>query len=129
MNNKAVTVISSICLAGILILSFISFYEVYKTSNYIKTTATITENIKDSKSSQHKYVEIKYDNYTNKYRVWTFIGKNKGENTTIYYSKDNPSVIRDKFKITNSLIGVAFLTAFVIVINFSKRTSKKLNSY
>ena len=105
-NTKAIKVISIFCILGIIILMFIFFSEIYKTKDYIKTDAIITANIEntdlgltnDSKATKYKYVEVKYDNYINKYRVWTFLMKDEGSSTTIYYSKDNPNLIRDKFK-------------------------------
>lgn len=35
--------------------------------------------------------------------------KDEGSSTTIYYSKDNPNLIRDKFEITTTIIGTLFL--------------------
>ena len=43
--------------------------------------------LNDSKSTKYKYVEVKYDNYTNTYRVWTFLMKGEGSSTIIYYSQ------------------------------------------
>ena len=73
-NTKAIKVISIFCILGIIILMFIFFSEIYKTKDYIKTDAIITANIENtdlgltnnSKSTKYKYVEVKYDNYTNK---------------------------------------------------------------
>ena len=135
-NNKAIKVISIFCILGIIVLMFILFSEIYKTKDYIKSDAIITANIEntdlgltnDSKSTKYKYVEVKYDNYTNKYRVWTFLFKNEGTTTTVFYSKENPNLIRDKFLMTTTLLGIAFLSIFVIGTNVSKANSKTLNS-
>lgn len=54
--------------------------------------------------------------------------KYEGASTTIYYSKDNPNLIRDKFKMTTTLLGIAFLSIFVICINVSKTNSRTLDS-
>lgn len=134
-NNKAIKVISIFCILGIIVLMFIFFSEIYKTKDYIKTNAIITANIEntdlgltnDSKATKYKYVEVKYDNYINKYRVWTFLMKDKGSSTTIYYSKDNPNLIRDKFKMTTTIIGTIFLSVFLLGINLAKNTSSHLN--
>lgn len=135
-NNKSIKVISIFCILGIIVLMFIFFSEIYKTKDYIKTNAIITANIEntdlgltnDSQATKYKYVEVKYDNYINKYRVWTFLMKDKGSSTTIYYSKDNPNLIRDKFKMTTTIMGTIFLSLFLLGINFAKNTSSHLNS-
>lgn len=135
-NTKVIKVISIFCILGIIILMFIFFSEIYKTKDYIKTDAIITANIENtdlgltnnSKSTKYKYVEVKYDNYTNKYRVWTFLMKDEGSSTTIYYSKDNPNLIRDKFKMTTTIMGTIFLSVFLLGINFAKNNSSSTNS-
>lgn len=131
-NNKAIKVISIFCVLGIIVLMLIFFSEIYKTKDYIKADAIITANIEntdlgltnDSKSTKYKYVEVKYGNYTNKYRVWTFLLKNEGSTTTIYYSKDNPSLIRDKFKMTTTIMG----TIFLLGINLAKSNTSHISS-
>lgn len=135
-NNKAIKVISIFCVLGIIILIFIFFSEIYKTKDYIKADAIITANIEntdlgltnDSKSTKYKYVEVKYGNYTNKYRVWTFLMKGEGSSTTIYYSKDNPNLIRDKFKMTTTIIGTIFLSVFLLGINLAQSNTSHINS-
>lgn len=135
-NTKAIKVISIFCILGIIILMFIFFSEIYKTKDYIKTDAIITANIENtdlgltnnSKSTKYKYVEVKYGNYTNKYRVWTFLMKGEGSSTTIYYSKDNPDLIRDKFKMTTTIMGTIFLSVFLLGINLAKNNSLHTNS-
>ena len=135
-NNKAIKVISIFCILGIIILMFIFFSEIYKTKDYIKADAIITANIEntdlgltnDSKSTKYKYVEVKYDNYTNKYRVWTFFMKSEGSSTTIYYSKDNPNLIRDKFKTTTTIMGTIFLSVFLLGINLANKNISPTNS-
>lgn len=94
------------------------------TANVENTDLGLTN---DFKSTKYKYVEIKYDNFTNKYRVWTFFMKDEGSSTTIYYSKDNPNLIRDKFKMTTTIIGTIFLFVFLLGINLTKNTSSHLN--
>lgn len=135
-NNKAIKVISIFCILGIIILMFIFFSEIYKTKDYIKADAIITANIENTdlgltnhyKPTKNKYVEVKYDNYTNKYRVWTFFMKGEGSSTTIYYSKDNPNLIRDKFKMTTTIMGTIFLSIFLLGINLAKNNSAHINS-
>lgn len=128
MNNNTKKIISIICILGIILSLFIYLYEIYKTKDYVKTTATITSNYKkliyppDSQSNieKYKFVEVKYDGHINTYRVWTFLFNKEGSNTTIYYSKEDPKLIRNKFKMTTSLLGIAFLTIFLALINSSK---------
>ena len=135
-NNKAIKVISIFCILLIIVLIAIFFSEIYKTKDYIKADAIITANIEntdlgltnDSKSTKYKYVEVNYDNFTNKYRVWTFLMKGEGSSTTIYYSKDNPNLIRDKFKMTTTIMGTIFLSVFLLGINLAKNSSSHLNS-
>jgi len=135
-NKKLIKFISIICILVIIVLLFIYIYEIYKTRDYIKTRAIITSNIEnvdygltnDSKSTKYKYVEVKYDNYITKYRVWTFLFKNEGATTTIFYSKENPSMIRDKFKTITIMYTIIILLIFVVGINLSKNTSRNLNS-
>lgn len=79
-------------------LMFIYFNEIYKTKNYCK-----------------------YRKYWNKYRVWTFLMKNKGSYTSIYYSKDNPNIIRDKFKMTTTIFATIFISIFLLGINIVKK--------
>lgn len=129
MNKKTIKVISIICVLGIIMLMFIYFNEIYKTKDYIKTKALITANIENtdlgtnnnSNSNKYKYVEVKYENYTTKYRVWTFFMKNKGSYTSIYYSKDNPNIIRDKFKMTTTIFAIIFIFVFLLGINIVKK--------
>lgn len=128
MNNNTKKIISIICILGIILSLFIYLYEIYKTKDYVKTTATITSNYKkliyppDSQSNieKYKFVEVKYDGHINTYRVWTFLFNKEGSTTTIYYSKEDPKLIRNKFKMTTSLLNIAFLTVFLIGINSSK---------
>lgn len=135
-NNKTIKVISTFCVLGIIVLMFVFFSEIYKTKDYIKADAIITANIENtdlgltnhSKSTKYKYIEVKYDNYTHKYRVWTFLMKGEGSSTTIYYSKDNPNLIRDKFKMTTTIMGIIFLSVFLLGINFTKNNSSPANS-
>lgn len=99
-----------------MVLLFTYFYEIYRTRDYIKTNTVITSNIEnidygltnDFKSTRYKYVEVKYDNCMNKYKVWTFLFKNEGTTTTVFSPKENPNLIIDKFKITTTLLGIVF---------------------
>ncbi len=129
-NKKAIKYASIFCSIGIVFLMFSYFYEIYKTKDYIKTVAIITANVEDidynpdnSSTTIYKYVEVRYGNYTNKYRVWTFFMKDKGSTTTIYYSSNNPYLIRDKFKMTTSILGIIFFSIFLLTINFCKKHS------
>lgn len=134
-NNSVKKIISIICILGIVILLFTYFHEIYRTRDYIKTNAVITSNIENidygqidnSQTNKYKYVEVKYDNYINKYRVWTFLFNKEGTTTTVFYSKENPKLIRDKFKMTTALIGIVFLSIFAIGINVSKVNSSTVN--
>lgn len=135
-NNKAIKVISMFCILVIVVLMVIFFSEIYKTKDYIKANAIITANIEDidlgndysETITKYKYVEVKYGNYTNKYHVWTFLMKGEGSSTTIYYSKDNPNLIRDKFKMTTTIMGTIFLSVFLLGINLAKNNSLHTNS-
>ncbi len=134
-NNSVKKIISIICILGIVILLFTYFHEIYRTRDYIKTNAVITSNIENidygqidnSQTNKYKYVEVKYDNYINKYRVWTFLFNKEGTTTTVFYSKENPKLIRDKFKMTTALLGIVFLSIFAIGINVSKVNSSTVN--
>lgn len=134
-NNSVKKIISIICILGIVILLFTYFHEIYRTRDYIKTNAVITSNIENidygqidnSQTNKYKYVEVKYDNYINKYRVWTFLFNKEGTTTTVFYSKENPKLIRDKFKMTTALLGIVFLSIFAIGINASKVNSSTAN--
>ena len=134
-NNSVKKIISIICILGIVILLFTYFHEIYRTRDYIKTNAVITSNIENiyygqidnSRTNKYKYVEVKYDNYINKYRVWTFLFNKEGTTTTVFYSKENPKLIRDKFKMTTALLGIVFLSIFAIGINVSKVNSSTVN--
>lgn len=134
-NNSVKKIISIICILGIVILLFTYFHEIYRTRDYIKTNAVITSNIENidygqidnSQTNKYKYVEVKYDNYINKYRVWTFLFNKEGTTTTVFYSKENPKLIRDKFKMTTALLGIVFLSIFAIGINVSKVNSSAVN--
>lgn len=134
-NNSVKKIISIICILGIVILLFTYFHEIYRTRDYIKTNAVITSNIENidygqidnSQTNKYKYVEVKYDNYINKYRVWTFLFNKEGTTTTVFYSKENPKLIRDKFKMTTALLGIVFLSIFAIGINVSKVNSSTAN--
>lgn len=134
-NNSVKKIISIICILGIVILLFTYFHEIYRTRDYIKTNAVITSNIENidygeidnSQTTKYKYVEVKYDNYINKYRVWTFLFNKEGTTTTVFYSKENPKLIRDKFKMTTALLGIVFLSIFAIGINVSKVNSSTVN--
>ncbi len=134
-NKKLINFLSIISILGIIFLLFTYFYEIYRTRDYIKTNAIITSNIEEtdygltdnSSPTKYKYVEIKYGNYTNKYRVLTFLFKKEGNSTTIFYSKENPNLIRDKFKMSISLLISIFLILWVVGLNLSihlKRTEK-----
>lgn len=134
-NNSVKKIISIICILGIVILLFTYFHEIYRTRDYIKTNAVITSNIENidygqidnSQTNKYKYVEVKYDNYINKYRVWTFLFNKEGTTTTVFYSKENPKLIRNKFKMTTALLGIVFLSIFAIGINVSKVNSSTVN--
>lgn len=134
-NNSVKKIISIICILGIVILLFTYFHEIYRTRDYIKTNAVITSNIENidygqidnSQTNKYKYVEVKYDNYINKYRVWTFLFNKEGTTTTVFYSKENPKLIRDKFKMTTALLGIVSLSIFAIGINVSKVNSSTVN--
>lgn len=134
-NNSVKKIVSIICILGIVILLFTYFHEIYRTRDYIKTNAVITSNIENidygqidnSQTNKYKYVEVKYDNYINKYRVWTFLFNKEGTTTTVFYSKENPKLIRDKFKMTTALLGIVFLSIFTIGINVSKVNSSTVN--
>lgn len=134
-NNSVKKIISIICILGIVILLFTYFHEIYRTRDYIKTNAVITSNIENidygqidnSQTNKYKYVEVKYDNYINKYRVWTFLFNKEGTTTTVFYSKENPKLIRDKFKMTTALLGIVFLSIFAIGINVSKVNCSTVN--
>lgn len=134
-NNSVKKIVSIICILGIVILLFTYFHEIYRTRDYIKTNAVITSNIENidygqidnSQTNKYKYVEVKYDNYINKYRVWTFLFNKEGTTTTVFYSKENPKLIRDKFKMTTALLGIVFLSIFAIGINVSKVNSSTVN--
>jgi len=116
----------SICTLVISILIFIYFYEIYKTKDYIKTDAIITNNIEES--SNYRYVEVKYGNYTNRYRVYSFFMKEVGSSTTIYYSKDNPVLIRNKFLLNSIIVGVIYMCVPLFGIILYKRKSSNINS-
>lgn len=45
----------------------------------------------------------------------------------MFYSKENPKLIRDKFKMTTALLGIVFLSIFAIGINVSKVNSSTVN--
>lgn len=47
--------------------------------------------------------------------------KNKGSYTSIYYSKDNPNIIRDKFKMTTTIFATIFISIFLLGINIVKK--------
>ena len=54
--------------------------------------------------------------------------KGEGSSTTIYYSKDNPNLIRDKFKMTTTIMGTIFLSVFLLGINLAKNNTSHINS-
>lgn len=47
--------------------------------------------------------------------------KNKGSYKSIYYSKDNPNMIRDKFKMTTTIFATIFISIFLLGINIIKK--------
>lgn len=129
VKNKSIKIILIIGLIGILALFTLYFLEIYRTKNYIKTEAVIIENIirqdygttNNSKSTKYKYIKVKYDEYTIEYRVWSFLFKKEGTSTVIYYNKDDPYKIRDKFKMSTLLMGFVFLSVFETGLYLSQK--------
>lgn len=114
------------CILVITIILLSLGLEWYRTKDYIKVNAVISDIIKkldygtsnDSRISTARYIRCTYEVgqnvYHTQYRTFFTIGKHIGDHVTVCCNPSSPQSVVDHFRIEVCICGLVFLSVFVL---------------